>query len=97
MYIGQSIDYDSGPYTVQFNAGDTRVSFNVSVYDDNILERNETFNLLINTSSLPSGVTVDDPGQTTVTIVDNDGKYIYVTRFAKTQHNVARTEIHFIA
>ena len=76
MYVGQSIDYDSGPYTVQFNAGDTRVSFNVSVNDDNVLEGNETFNLKINASSLPNGVTVDDPGQTTVTIVDNDGKYI---------------------
>ena len=75
MYVGD-IDYNSGPYAVQFNAGDSRVSFNVSVNDDKILEGNETFNLTINAFSLPSSITVDNPGQTTVTIVDNDGKFV---------------------
>ena len=40
--------------------------------DDNILESNETFQLSINTSSLPNRVTVDNPNEITVTIVDND-------------------------
>ena len=73
-YIGQGIDYTSGPYSVQFNDGDVRASFNVSINNDNILEGNEVFNLIVNASSLPSTVSVGDPGQTTVTIVDNDGK-----------------------
>ena len=67
-------DYVAGPYTVKFNAEVTEVSFNVSIHDDNILEKTETFSLAINHSSLPNNVTVGDPGQATVTIVDDDGK-----------------------
>ena len=74
-YVGGGVDYNSGPYTVQFNAGVTRVLFNISINDDNIMEANELFNLNINTQSLPSSVTVGDPGQTTVTILSNDRKY----------------------
>ena len=43
QYVGDT-DYKSGPYAVHFNAGDTQVSFNVSVNDDKILEGNETYN-----------------------------------------------------
>ena len=50
-------------------------SFNVSLKNDNILESNETFKLAIDPSSLPNSVTVGDPGETTVTILDNDGEY----------------------
>jgi len=38
-----------------------------------ILEGNEDFTLTID-PSLPSGVSVGDPGEATVTIVDDDGK-----------------------
>ncbi len=48
----------------------TRVPFDIPIYDDNILEGNESFILTISPSSLPTGVTVGDPGQATVTIVD---------------------------
>ena len=68
------MDYNSGPFTVKFSAGMTRVPFNVSIHEDNILEGNETFNLIIDPSSLPSKVNVAN-GQATVTIVDNDGMY----------------------
>ena len=68
------MDYISGPYTVTFTAGTIHASFNVSITDDNVFERNENFLLTIHPSSLPSNVTVGDPGQVTVTIVDNDGK-----------------------
>jgi len=73
-YVGGGVDYNSGPYTVQFEAEVTSVSFNVSINNDIILEANETFNLNIDASSLPSSVTVVDRGQTTVTIVANDSK-----------------------
>ena len=73
-YIGQGIDYTSGPYSVQFDAGENRTSFNVSINNDNILESSEVLNLTVNASSLPSSVTVGDHGHATVTIVDNDGK-----------------------
>ena len=69
------MDYHSGPYEVTFTAGTTEASLNVSLTDDNIFESNEKFMIIIDPSSLPSNVTVDDPDQVTVTIVDNDGKY----------------------
>ena len=74
-YVGGGVDYNSGPYTVQFDVGVTRVSFDVLINNDNILEGDETFNLKINAQSLPDSVMVGDPGQTTVTILANDGKH----------------------
>ena len=67
-------DYGPGPHTITFPAGETQAPFNVPINDDNIFEGNENFILTINSSSLPTGVTVSDPGQATVTIVDDDGK-----------------------
>ena len=74
-YVGEGVDYNSGPYSVQFNVGVTRVSFNVSINNDNILEEDEIFNLNINSSSLTNRITIGDHSQTTVTILDNDGEY----------------------
>jgi len=68
------VDYNSGPYPVRFPAGVTSVTFNIPINDDSILEDNENFMLTINQPSLPEGVTVDEPDEATVTIVDNDGK-----------------------
>ena len=68
------MDYSSGSYIVTFSIGVTMVAFDVPVNDDNILEGNENFTLTINSSSLPSNVTVGDPGEATVTLVDNDCK-----------------------
>ena len=56
----------------------TEVSLDVTIMDDNILESNETFQLSINSSSLPNRVTVDNPSVVTVTIVDNDCKIIKI-------------------
>ena len=75
FYLSGS-DYEPGPYSVTFVAGMTRATFNVLITNDNILEANETFELAINMSSLPSDVTIGTPGRLTVTIVDDDGKYI---------------------
>ena len=75
-YVEGGVDYNSGPYTVQFNAGVAKRSFNVMINNDNILENDETFNLNINTSSLPSGVSVGTTDQATVTILANDGELI---------------------
>ena len=68
------MDYGSGPYTVTFPAGETSVPFNVSINNDIICEDNENFILTIDPSSLPTGGTVGNPGQATVTIVDDDRK-----------------------
>ena len=75
---GGGVDYNSGPYPVIILAGETDVQFDVMINDDDVLEGNETFYLTINlTTSLPSYIVVGNPGQATVTIVDNDGKYGY--------------------
>jgi len=52
----------------------TRVSFNVTITNDNILEVNEKLDLIIDLSSLPSNVNVGNVYYATVTIVDDDGK-----------------------
>ena len=57
-----------------FTASAISVPFNIPINDDNISEGSENFTLTIN-SSLPTGVMVGDPGQATVTIVDNDRKF----------------------
>ncbi|XP_065892782.1 extracellular matrix organizing protein FRAS1-like [Dysidea avara] len=66
------VDYDSGPYTVTFTAGQTSASFNVPINDDNIFEANETFSLTIDPSSLPNRVTLSSSATLTATISDDD-------------------------
>ena len=73
-YVGGGVDYNSGSYSIQFNIGVTKASFNISINDDNIMESNESFSLSINTQSLSNEVTVGDHGQTRVTILPNDRK-----------------------
>ena len=67
-------DYDIGPYTVTIPAGQNDVTFSVSITDDNIHEESETFNLIIDESSLPSGITSSNSNTVTVTIMDDDCK-----------------------
>ena len=67
-------DYDAGPYTITIPAGENDITFSVSITDDNILEQSETFNLIIDESSLPSGVTSSYSNITTVIIMDYDCK-----------------------
>ena len=57
------------------------VPFSVPITDDNILEINEKFNLIIDLSSLPLHVNIGSIYQTTVLILDDDGKllvYLYM-------------------
>ena len=68
------MDYTSGLYTVTFPAGQTTTTLNIPINDDDILEIDENFMLTINQTSLPTDVTHGNPGQATVTIVDNDRK-----------------------
>ena len=70
---GGGVDYDSGPYTVTFNAGQTSASIDVPINNDNILEDDEDFILTIMAGTLPDGVTRDGDGQATVTIIDDEG------------------------
>ena len=65
-------DYHSGPHTVTILAGVNDVTFSVTITDDDIREMSETFNLIIDPSSLPNGVTSSN--NATVTILDQDGE-----------------------
>ena len=51
---------------------------NITLFNDNIVEETETFNLFINASSLPERVFSGDPNNTVVNILDSDGKEIYI-------------------
>ena len=68
------MDYTSGPYPITIPANMTSVPFNVTINDDDILENNEDFDVIIVPGSLPpDGVSRGNPGRATVTIVNNDG------------------------
>ena len=75
IVTGGVVDYESRIYNITFKAGITRVAFSVPVNDDNVLEGNENFILIIDQSSLPKNVTVGETNKiATVTIMDNDGE-----------------------
>jgi len=71
---GGGVDYDSGPYTVIFPAGMISVTFNVSITNDNVLERTEAFQLVITPSSLQSRVSQAAPNQTVISVIDDDSE-----------------------
>ena len=74
LYIGD-IDYDFGPYTVTFTAGDTTASLNISINDDDVLENNENFFLTISHHNYPAhGVTINTTDRPIVNIIDDDCK-----------------------
>ena len=63
-----------GPYNITIPAGQTTFSFDVSIIDDDVLEGNEDFNLIILAESLPNDIRLGDHNRSTVTIVDDDSK-----------------------
>ena len=58
-----------------FPAGVTQGSFSISANNDMILEDNENFTLIINSSSVPNYVNSFD--QATVIIVDDEGISVF--------------------
>ena len=72
--ITGGVDYDSGPYTVTFPAGVTSVSFDVPIFEDDIVEDDEYIVLSIISNLLSSGVNQDYPNTTMIVIAKNDSK-----------------------
>ena len=68
------VDYDSGLHFVTFPVGVTHVSFAVAITNDNVLEGDEKFELVIIPLSSFHRLTVGNPDYATVTIYDDDGK-----------------------
>ena len=92
-------DYKPEALVVSFKEGTNSASLNISILDDKLLEDDETFNLaIINSSSLPSNVIVDNPSAVTVTILNDDGKYIEIPYMGKfwSGKNLALTNILLI-
>jgi len=73
--IGANEDYFSGPYYIVFTGGMKEAVFTISVNDNDILEETETFNIIIDSSSLPNNVIIGELDKAVVTIVDNDGEF----------------------
>ena len=74
------MDYNSGPYTVQFDVGLMRATLNISINNDNIFEDNEMFSIGIDSSSLPNRVTIGNHSLSTVTIIESVGKYLCISK-----------------
>ena len=69
------MDYRIFRRNVTFRAGSTRAEYLGSqAVDDGLVELDESFYLIIDNSSLPVGVSLGDPYQTRIIIVDDDSE-----------------------
>ena len=76
---------------MEFPAGIKKVSFSILVKNNVMLENDEDFTLMINSSSLPDYV--NNFAQSTVTIKDDDGNSLIDIVFSGVKIN----GIHYIA
>ena len=65
-------DYESGPYTVTFTAGEMSAALMVSTMDDNTTELSEYFNVMITSTDQPGAVEIGPSDMALVTFEDND-------------------------
>ena len=66
-------DYVLTSTDVVIPAGQTSMTFSVTIMNDNTVETNENFILEISSNSLPNKISVTTPERTIIDIVDNDG------------------------
>ena len=78
MYNTEGCDYDPEPYNATFPAGVVRVKFNFSIIDDNMFERDETFDLIINHPTLPDRIERIHPYASRVTVENDDERKWFV-------------------
>lgn len=69
-------DYMPGTYMVLFLPNVTEANLNISVFEDLIRERDESFILTITGRTQPGRVKIGQRKQTTVTIADTSGKLL---------------------
>ena len=75
IIILEGVDYSYQNH-IYFDQGEKTKSLIVSHVDDDKVEINEKYNLTIKPSLLHSRAIVGEYGTTTITIKDDDGKYI---------------------
>lgn len=72
-------DYSAGPYSITFMAGEMQKEFSVLINSDSLLEGNEKVEFSIS-GNLPDKISHGTDFQTTLTIVDDDGKLMHVSQ-----------------
>ena len=76
FHLTAGSDYQSGPYTVSFSAGQMYAILMVGTLDDSTTELSEYFKMAINSTDQPSVVEIGSPNTSFITIEDNDpGKH----------------------
>ena len=79
FHLTAGSDYEAGPYTVTFTAGEASATLMVSTMDDNTTELSENFMVVINSTNQTDRATIGWPNQAAITIEENDpGTYIYM-------------------
>ena len=82
-------DYETGPYSVTFSAGQMYATLMVSTMDDNTTELAEYFSVVITSIDQPSAAEIGSPNMAFITIDDNDpGSYI------RTISNTTQTSVY---
>ena len=77
MMSTTGMDYNSGSYEILFTAGQTNVSFNISIFEDEIRDDHEIFTLTIISRILPDRISVGNPRTSTVIIADTTGENLF--------------------
>nr|WNS50027.1 Na-Ca exchanger/integrin-beta4-like protein [Halisarca dujardinii] len=81
-------DYNGGPYSVVFTAGQQSAILSVPTNDDSIAEMDQVFKVMITGSDLPDKVIIAQPDTCFVTIEDDDD----VIECSKAPENATLTE-----
>ena len=71
-------DYGSRVHTVPIPTNVTSFTYNITINDDDLYEIDETFKLQINETSLHTQIKRIHPYVTTVTIVEDDERELFV-------------------
>ena len=73
-------DYEAGPYTVSFSAGQQYATLMVSTVEDSTTELSEYFEVVITSTDQPGFVEIGSSNTSFITIEDNDpGTYVAFT------------------
>ena len=68
-------DFVDTPVMAIIQPGGTSAIVCIRIMDDSVVERDEKFDVVLQTQG--NGVTVGNPGQTEVVIVDDDGGFMF--------------------
>ena len=72
IHLTDGGDYVTGPFIVNFTAGQLNATLMVSTVDDNTTELSEYFSVVITSTDQPGTVEIGSPNMTFITIVDNE-------------------------